>query len=264
MLQFIAGLGVACVVLVPVLVQCKRTGRNRTCSAEAGEQFEELARLTGELAHEIKNPLSTVKVNLQLIREDLETLADDDVDGDIARARRKIGVVKKETDRLEQILESFLRYVAKTELQLVSADINELVGDMIDFYAPQAQKHAITLRYQLSGSQIMCRVDVDMLKQVLLNLFVNAQQAMTGPGELMVTTNTEGGFAIIRISDTGPGIAPDKLPHIFDAYFSSRRDGTGLGLSTARKIILAHGGSIDVQSEEGKGASFTIRLPRQS
>ena len=235
------------------------------------EQLEELSRLTGELAHEIKNPLSSIKVNLKLVSEDLEssnaaesgeTIAERN-SRRLAAALRKIRVIQKETDRLEQILDGFLRYVDKTELQLATIDINELVGDMIDFYSPQAHSRSITIRQGLHNGPLMCKVDADMLKQVILNLFINAQQAMSDGGELMIRTDRRQGVAVIQISDTGSGITPDKLPLIFKAYYSSRPQGSGLGLPTAKKIVEAHTGSITVDSELGKGTSFTITLPIQ-
>ena len=103
-----------------------------------------------------------------------------------------------------------------------------------------------------------------MLKQVILNLFINAQQAISDGGELIIRTAKQKGDAVIQISDTGSGIAPDKLPNIFDAYYSSRPQGSGLGLPTAKKIVEAHNGTIDVNSEPGKGTLFTIKLPIQS
>jgi signal transduction histidine kinase len=109
----------------------------------------------------------------------------------------------------------------------------------------------------------MCKVDADMLKQVILNLFINAQQAMSEGGELLIRTDRRQGGAVIQISDTGTGIAAEKLPLIFNAYYSSRPQGSGLGLPTAKKIVEAHNGSITVDSEQGKGTSFTITLPIQ-
>ena len=235
-------------------------------------QIEELSKLTGALAHEIKNPLSTIKINLKLISEDLEG-SDSGQPGKIgpqiddrkfARALRKIAIVQKETDRLEQILDGFLRYVGNTELQLADFDINELVGDMVDFYSPQAYNRSITVRHSLYKEPLVCKADAGMLKQVLLNLFINAQQAMSQGGELLIRTERQKKDAVIQISDTGSGIAPDKLPRIFDAYYSGRPQGTGLGLATVRKIVHAHNGTIAVTSELGKGTSFTIKLPLQT
>jgi signal transduction histidine kinase len=234
-------------------------------------QLEELSKLTGTLAHEIKNPLSTIKINLKLISEDLRSSNSGESgkigpqidDKRFARALRKIAVIQKETDRLEQILDGFLRYVGKTELQLADADINELIGDMVDFYSPQAYSRSITVRHSSYKEPLICKVDAGMLKQVILNLFINAQQAMSKSGELMIRTDRQKKDAVIQISDTGCGIAPDRLPHLFDAYHSSRPQGTGLGLATAKKIICAHNGTIAVASELGRGTSFTIKLPLQ-
>jgi two-component system sensor histidine kinase HydH len=241
----------------------------QTGKEESIEQFEELNKLTGQLAHEIKNPLSTVKINLRLISEELSDLissgpserASEKAERSLARALKKISVIEKETERLEQILDGFLRYLDRTELQLSSIDLNELISDMIDFYLPQASSHSITMRQVLHKEPLVCRIDADMIKQVILNLFINSQQAMIDGGELMIRTYRESDEAVIHICDTGSGIASDKLPHIFDAYYSSRPQGSGLGLPTAKKIIERHGGVIKVESEPGKGTVFTIKLP---
>ncbi len=225
------------------------------------EQLEELSKLTGELAHEIKNPLSTIKVNLELAAEELKGQAKNDQTA--ARALKKITVVQKETDRLEQILDGFLRYVSRPELQLARVDINELLSDMVDFYSPQAYSRSITIRQGLSSEPLVCKVDASMLKQVVLNLFINAQQAMNSGGELMIRTSRQEGSAVIQISDTGRGIATDKLSDLFKPYCSFRPSGTGLGLATAKRIIEAHNGTIAVDSEPGKGTLFTIKLPLQ-
>jgi two-component system sensor histidine kinase HydH len=238
---------------------------------EYRQQLEELGKLTGGLAHEIKNPLSTIKINLQLIKEGLEGRVTDSArntsgktDPSLARALRKVTVVQKETERLEQILDGFLRYVDRSEPRLASMDLNELVEDMIDFYSPTAYSQSITIRQGLHNEPLICEIDIDMIKQVMLNLFINAQQAMADGGELLIRTTRQGGDATIQVSDTGCGITPDKLPWIFDAYYSSRPQGSGLGLAIAKRIIEAHNGAISVNSELGKGTSFTIRLPIRS
>jgi signal transduction histidine kinase len=266
---FICGFVVALLAVVPAVWLFLHKKSSKTKKNKNGNLLEELGKLTGELAHEIKNPLSTIKINLELVSEDLEDSASAESgkigtekdNRSFTRALRKIAVIQKETDRLEQILDSFLRYVDKTELHLASADINELVSDMIDFYSPQAHSHSITMRQGLYNGPLICKVDTDMLKQVILNLFINAQQAMSKGGELMIRTDGQKKDAIIQINDTGSGIAPEKLQYIFNTYYSSRPHGSGLGLPTAKKIIAAHNGTITVDSEPEKGTSFTIKLP---
>ena len=229
--------------------------------------------LIARLAHEIKNPLSTIKINLRLIAEDLEKLKSFEQGGSrtsnklddqtFTAALRKISVVKKEADRLEQILDGFLRYTDKIELQTAAIDLNELISDLIDFYTPQAYSRSIVVRQMLHSEPLFCRLDSNMLKQALLNLFINAQQAMAGGGELMIRTRKVPNYAIIQVNDTGTGIQPDKIEKVFDG-FSTRPNGKGLGLPTAKKIIEAHKGTITVESEPGKGSIFTIKLPLQN
>ncbi len=133
---------------------------------------------------------------------------------------------------------------------------------MVDFYLPQATAHSITMRQSLHKEPLICQADAGMLKQAILNLFINAHQAIgarrraDGPHRPRWVN-----FAQIQISDTGKGIPADRLAHLFEPYQSSRPDGTGLGLATVKKIIDAHNGDISVVSEPGKGTAFTISLP---
>ena len=271
MLYFFGGL-VAGLLIGAVLFLYRRASATGGDGKDHLAQLEELSKLTGGLAHEIKNPLSTIRINLDLVSEELAAsgAAQSGQPGTareeprIARASRKIAVIRKEADRLEHILEDFLRYIDRTELQLASTDINELAGDMIDFYSPQAYSRSVTLRQSLCSEPLVCRVDANMLKQVLLNLFINAQQAMTNGGDLMIKTQRQEAQAVIEICDTGHGIAPERLPQLFDAYHSSRPRGSGLGLPIAKKIVDAHKGTIGVNSEVGKGTAFTIKLPLQA
>ena len=198
MSDFITGLCVACLVVVPVAaVLFHRKARQvRDLNARKTDVDEELTRLTGELAHEIRNPLSTIKINLKLTEEALAEVASaesgnalsDPHRQRLASSLRKITVIQKEMDRLEQILDGFLRYVRRPDLQLATTDLNELVSDMIDFYSPQAHSHALTVRHGFCAEPLVCRVDPGALKQVLLNLFINAQQAMDHGGELLIRT----------------------------------------------------------------------------
>ena len=267
MIRFVCGI-VLCFLFITAAAVFLLRRRSKITARNSGDylhRIEELGKLTGSLAHEIKNPLSTIKVNLRLAGEEIAELkgqvSEERSNQLLGRALRKISIIEKETVRVEQILNGFLRYVGKTELTLVDVDINLVIREMLDFYSPQAYSHSITIRQGLSEEALVCKMDIDMIKQSVLNLFINAQQAMADGGELILRSFSSNGFAVIEISDTGTGMAQEKLRHIFDAYYSTRSHGSGLGLPTAKKIIEAHNGSLNVTSSVGKGTSFTMRLP---
>ena len=233
------------------------------------DQVVELSVITGGLAHEIRNSLSTLRMNLQLLAEDWQRAQDQAADGAldaeeiVRRSRSRIGVLSRESERLEGILEDFLRFVSKRELRLSRCDLSRLVGEMSDFYRPQAQAHEVAMTVVSAAEPLICEVDENLMKQALLNLMINAQQSMTEGGSLTVQLSAENDrIARIDVIDTGPGIAQEQLPRVFDAYFSTKKRGTGLGLTTTRQIVREHGGRIHVHSETGHGTCFSILLQR--
>jgi len=136
------------------------------------------------------------------------------------------------------------------------------VQDLIDFVFPQAQAAQVRIHASLAPENPVCPVDEELMKQAILNLLLNAQQAMPDGGDLIVRTHVTPESAILDISDTGAGILPENMEKIFDAYFTTKKGGTGLGLPTTRRIIEEHGGHIVVTSESGKGTNFRCELPR--
>ena len=233
------------------------------------EQIVELSALTGGLAHELRNPLSTLKMNLQLLDEDWRQLESPDADRpcdsrEIARrSRMRIATLVKESNHLERILQDFLQYVGQRELKRAPHDLNELVRDLVDFYRPQAEANAIDLRISLGAEPLRCDIDASIMKQALLNLLINAQQAMPEGGEMYIQVSAHSDvIARIDVIDAGPGIPEDRQEQIFEAYYSTKRGGTGLGLATARQIIREHGGRIHLYSEPPHGSCFSILLPR--
>ncbi|MBN1555292.1 MAG: two-component sensor histidine kinase [Phycisphaerae bacterium] len=224
---------------------------------EPNSAIAELSRIVGGLAHEIKNPLSTINLNLKLLGEDLGRYRDDDHQ----RFARRLQLVQAEADRLRQILDDFLQYAGRHELTLVEVDLRDLVGELRDFFLPQAEASRVVLRTSLGNEPILCRLDVNLMKQALLNLMINATQAMTDGGELLLHVGRRGENALIDVIDTGPGIPAENLHNIFRAYWSTKSGGSGLGLPTARRIVREHGGTMSVESEPGKGTRFLITLP---
>ena len=169
--------------------------------------------------------------------------------------------MQKETERLQQTLDDFLRFLGKPELNKKTTDINQLISDMADFYIPQAAAGNVTLRLDLAKQPISCNIDPDMVKQVILNMLINSVQAMPKGGDIIISTKMCPKNVKIQITDTGIGMEPEKTDKIFQAYYTSKSSGSGLGLAIAREIVRTHGGDIKVNSVSGKGTEFLVRLP---
>jgi signal transduction histidine kinase len=220
-------------------------------------QYVELAELAGGFIHEIKNHLSTLGLNLQLLGEDF-------AEPQNQRERRALDRVKRlraECDRLVNISNDFLRFARVKDLDLKPCGLAPAVEELVEFFGPTAQQHQIEIKTYLPADLPAVNLDRDLFKQALLNLFLNAQQAMPGGGELTIQAVREPNAVTLSLIDTGKGMPPDVAAKAFQPFFSTREGGTGLGLATTRKIIEGHGGTIDVQSEVGRGTKFTIRLP---
>ena len=267
---------VVTLALLPATRAAVRRAEVRSREAERlarrAERLAELGSLTGGLAHEIKNPLSTVLLNAQLLREgiaDADLLAEDR-----ERFLRRLDALVRECERLRGILEDFLRFAGRIRLSRERCDLAALVEEMTDFFLPQAVQARVRLRSQLPAGPTTAEVDPDLFKQALLNLMINAVQAMENaappddgpppPRELMLRLASPDAEDLVRLHviDTGPGIDPEQLEAIFRPYVSARRGGTGLGLPTARRIIEEHGGRLHAFSEPGRGSDFVIEIPR--
>ena len=224
--------------------------------ARDAERLAELGTLTGGLAHEIKNPLSTVQLNLQLLAEDLTP--DNPA---YPRIVNRLHTVQKETSRLRDILDDFLRYAGQLELDRQPTDLNELLEELVDFFLPQAQQQRAKVRLRRGDQPLVAAVDPRLIKQAVLNLMLNALQAMPEGGDLILSASKDDGVALIDIIDTGKGIPPEAIDKIFQAYYTSKKGGTGLGLAMTQRIVKEHGGQLSVTSEMGKGSDFQLRLP---
>jgi signal transduction histidine kinase len=220
------------------------------------ERLAELGTLTGGLAHEIKNPLSTVLLNLQLLREDISPH-----NPAYSRLVNRLTTVQKETTRLRETLDEFLRFAGNVQLDRKSVDVGSMLEELIDFIGPQAQLQRVLLRAAPDQPPLVANLDERLIKQALLNLILNALQAMPNGGEVILSGRAENGTVILDVTDTGPGIEAGARERVFDAYYSKRKGGTGLGLAITKRIVEEHGGKISVISEIGKGADFRIELP---
>jgi two-component system, NtrC family, sensor histidine kinase HydH len=233
------------------------SGLNEGAPAVATETYAELAELAGGFIHEIKNHLGTLALNLHLLAEDFHEPQNQ-------RERRALERVQKlqgECQRLLDVANDFLQFAKLRDIPLAPADLAKVIEEMIDFFTPTARAAAIDIKSYLPADLPPAALNKDLFKQALLNLMLNAEQAMPEGGSIIFQAALEHERITLSLIDTGKGIAADMLPRIFEPFFSTRRGGTGLGLPTTKKIVEAHGGVIEVQSEPGKGTKFTIRLP---
>ncbi len=221
------------------------------------DRYTEIARLAGALAHEIRNPLGTIRLNMDLLAEDL---AASDSPRD-RRALHKVQLVQRECQRLEKMLDDFLNFANVRRLKLQAADLNEVVRKVLDFFRPKAAEAQIEIVDYLASDLPIVMLDAEALRGALLNLLLNAQQAMPQGGQIVVRTYSTADGVALDVIDTGCGMDEQTQAKVFDVFYSTKPGGTGLGLPTARNIVEAHGGSIGLQSELGRGTRFTITLP---
>ena len=223
------------------------------------EQLIQAAKLAaiGELAavvaHELNNPLTTILGYTELLKEE-----------ELPEALRKdLDIIESESLRARNIVRQLLEFSKKKPLKLELSDINEILEETLRFLAPNLKKMNIEVlrQYDLTSE---VSVDRDQFKQVFLNLINNAIQAMPEGGKLRVATYERQRNVYIEVQDTGRGIPEDVLPRIFEPFFTTKKDrGTGLGLSITYRIVRAHGGDIQVESEEGRGTTFRVVIPKK-
>jgi signal transduction histidine kinase len=279
----LAGFGVGVLLTAAASFWAARRQLDRIRRAErrarAAERMAEIGAMTGGLAHEIKNPLSTIGLNAQLLAEAIGELPAGQpiTEEERGRVQRRIGTLRREADRLRDILEDFLTFAGELHLARQPADLNQVVEELVDFFLPQAERQGVRLRLLKAPAPAMASVDERMVKQALLNLMLNAVRAMEDapstpsspngrPRELLLrirpgVDDDRRPVVAIHVADTGPGIPPDAAAKIFQPYFTTRSGGSGLGLPTARRIVEAHGGRLTFTSEPGQGAQFVAEFP---
>jgi signal transduction histidine kinase len=219
--------------------------------------YNELAQLAGSLAHEIKNALSVIRMNMDLLAEDLagaETPRE-------RRARAKTDMVHDQCTRLEKLLNDFLKFARVQALDLLPDNLNEHVQSVLRLFDVQAHAAGVRILPHLDGELPSVLLDAPTIRAALVNLVKNALEAMPDGGALTVITRITRNGVALDLIDTGEGMDEQTALRMFDAFFSTKADGSGLGLPTARKIVEAHGGRIGVQSELGCGTKFTLEFP---
>ncbi|HUU86112.1 MAG TPA: ATP-binding protein [Phycisphaerae bacterium] len=248
-------------LVLATLVFVYRNRRRGEARAGPDPRVAQLSQMAGGLAHELRNPLSTLMVNLQLLAENLRELEDDQQDVG-RRSLLKVEAIRHEAERLKHLLDEFLKLAGAVRLDARRVDLNQTVEHLAEFFSPQADAAGVRLHAVWAPEPLECMLDERMIEQALLNVLINAQEAMPDGGEIMIRTRRgQRGTADVEVSDTGPGVPPEAVDRVFQPFYSTKGAGTGLGLSTTQRIITEHGGGIDLHSEPGRGTCFTIHLP---
>jgi PAS domain S-box-containing protein len=221
---------------------------------QVSERLAALGRITAGVAHEVKNPLNSMRLWLENLKESLPEDAD-------PGAQQAVQVLDKEIDRLDAVVKRFLDFTRPMDVRLESTHLSQLLSEVLEIAGPQLQKASVQLAQLLPIDVPAVYVDRALLKQAILNLVLNAQEAMPGGGKLTVVLSRRGEMAEITVGDTGKGITPENRQKIFQLFFTTRPGGSGIGLASTFRIVQLLNGSIDFTSEVGRGTTFRIELP---
>jgi len=222
---------------------------------QVSERLAALGRVTAGVAHEVKNPLNSMRLWLENLKESLPPSEQD------GNARQAVQVLDKEIDRLDAVVKRFLDFTRPMDVRLEATQLSELLKEVLEVAQPQMQKSSVHVAQLLPIDVPEVYVDRALLKQAVLNLVLNAAEAMPNGGQLRLVLSRRGEMAEILVEDTGKGIPPEHRQKIFQLFFTTRPGGSGIGLASTFRIVQLLNGSIDFTSEVGKGTTFRIELP---
>lgn len=228
--------------------------RRREARLRRAESLASLTTLAAGVAHEIKNPLGSISIHVQLMRKSLKGKAE-------APLARYLDIVTEEIDRLNKIVVDFLFAVRPMDIAPINDDPNALLGELVEFMRVEVETSGIELSVEYGKDVPLVPFDKRYMKQALLNLVKNAIAAMPGGGQLALSTAAIGDELHIVVRDSGVGIPEDRIGKIFEPYYTTKENGTGLGLTLTYKIIKEHGGDVTLTTKPGQGSSFTVVLP---
>jgi signal transduction histidine kinase len=232
------------------------------------ERLAAMSKFATLVSHEIRNPLNSMNINMQILKREMER-----TQGDNTKVRKYYDIIISEIQRMDNLINNFLMISRSPRLDFLPNDLHDILDEVVLMHTVTAEHQNIYIVKKYCNKKILANVDRDQLKQVFHNIIINALQAMQKGGTLTLTTHLlrqrlrlkrRGTFLRIEFSDSGIGIPGDKLKDIFEFYYTSKKTGTGLGLAIARQIIDGHDGTITVKSEEGKGTELIVDLPVKS
>jgi signal transduction histidine kinase len=211
------------------------------------------SRITRGVAHEVKNPINAIVLHLQLLQGKLR-----EVD---PATRRHMDIIGSEIHRLDRVVQILVDFTRPRDLHLEETDLRRLLEDGVQLAGPDAARHGVMVSCELPAEPLMVKVDTDFIKQAMLNVVLNGVQAMPNGGTLTVSARREDDMVVTEIQDQGGGIPAEAQDKIFELYFTTKKDGTGIGLAQTYQILQWHYGSVDFESKEGQGTTFRLRLP---
>ncbi len=224
---------------------------------ELSRRMAAIGRLTSGVGHEVKNPINAIVVHLELLKTKLG--------GASEPAVRHLDVIDAEIHRLDRVVQTLVDFTRPVDLELCEQDLRPVIGDVLTLSAAELSTRNVILLSRLPDHPLTANVDADLLKQAVLNVIQNGAQAMPNGGSLQVVLEEDpapgANIAVLRIADQGPGIPEEIRGKIFDLYFTTKSGGSGIGLAMTYRILQLHNGSIEVQSEPGRGTEFQLRIP---
>ncbi len=220
---------------------------------ELSRRLAAIGRLTSGVAHEVKNPINAIVVHLEVLRQKLQQLDPD--------TRRHIDVIGSEIQRLDRVVQTLVDFTRPVELRLADLDLRRLVDEVVVLAQPDAERHGVSIVRDFPRESLPVKVDADLVKQAVLNIVLNGVQAMPGGGELRLVGSLADDDAQLEIRDHGAGIPQEVRDKIFNLYFTTKKNGSGIGLAMAYRVMQLHNGSVEYESVEAQGTTFRLRFP---
>ncbi len=250
----------------------QRTAAVRALQAEIKEreglevaklQSERLAvagKMAAQVAHEVRNPLGSITLNLDLASREIDRLADGKGHSP-NEGHTLIKEMREEVCRIGRVIEDYLQFARLPKLQREPVDLNGFLDEKLAFLCTELERANVKLRTHFDPALTTINADANQLWQAVLNLIHNSREAMPGGGELTISTRREGEQAVLRVSDNGKGMTGEQLQQVFTPFFTTKKEGIGLGMVLVHQIVTEHGGHIECESASGKGSTFSLFLP---
>lgn len=220
---------------------------------EMSRRLSASGRLTRGVAHEVKNPINAIVLHLQLLQNKLAQQEPD--------TRRHMDIIDSEIRRLDRVVQTLVDFTRPRDLHLEDFDFRRLLEDVAQLAAPDAEQHGVRIDLQMPPEALPLKIDIDLMKQAILNVVINGVQSMPEGGALAISARRENGVAIAEVQDQGKGIPKDLHDKVFELYFTTKKEGSGIGLAQTYQILQWHYGSVEFESVENAGTVFRFRVP---